>query len=69
VHVAPSVVWHASQRRGVACVAARGEVRGAKARGRKWRQRPEGRVGGDCMREASFPTNIARVGLCGPSNE
>jgi hypothetical protein len=36
-----------------------GEVRGTKARGRKWRQRREGRVGGDCMREASFPTNLA----------
>jgi hypothetical protein len=23
------------------------------------------RVGGDCVREESFPTNIARVGLCG----
>jgi hypothetical protein len=32
------------------------EVRGAKARGRKWRRRREGRVGGDCVREASFPT-------------
>jgi hypothetical protein len=44
-----------------------GEVRGTKARGRKrWRRRHEGRVGGDCMREASFPTNLARVGLCEP---
>jgi hypothetical protein len=25
-----------------------------------------GGVGGDCVREASFPTNLARVGLCGP---
>jgi hypothetical protein len=33
-----------------------GEVRGTKARGRKWRRRSEGRVGGDCVREASFPT-------------
>jgi hypothetical protein len=42
-----------------------GEVRGTKARGRKWRRR-EGRVGGYCVREASFPTNLARVGLCRP---
>jgi hypothetical protein len=43
-----------------------GEERGTKARGRKcWRQ-CEGRVGGDCVSEASFPTNLARVGLCGP---
>jgi hypothetical protein len=33
-----------------------GEVRGTKARGRKWRRQREGRVGGDCVREASFPT-------------
>jgi hypothetical protein len=33
-----------------------GEVRAAKARGRKWRRRSEGSVGGDCVREASFPT-------------
>jgi hypothetical protein len=38
---------------------------GTEARGRK-RRRREGRVGGDCMRDASFPTNLARVGLCGP---
>jgi hypothetical protein len=39
---------------------------GDKARGiKRWRQR-EGRVGGDCVREASFPTNLARVGFCGP---
>jgi hypothetical protein len=43
-----------------------GEVRGAKVRGRKWRRQREGRVGGDCVKEASFPTNLARVGLCGP---
>jgi hypothetical protein len=43
-----------------------GEVRGTKVRGRKRRRRREGRVGGDCVREASFPTNLARVGLCGP---
>jgi hypothetical protein len=42
-----------------------GEVRGTKARGRKWQRRSEGKVGGDCVREASFPTNLARVGLCG----
>jgi hypothetical protein len=36
-----------------------GEVRGTKARVKKWRQRREGRVGGDCVREASFPTNLA----------
>jgi hypothetical protein len=42
---------------------------GTKARGRKWQWRHEGRVGGDCVREASFPTNLARVGLCGPQNE
>jgi hypothetical protein len=29
-------------------------------------RRREGRVGGDCVREASFPTNLVRVGLCGP---
>jgi hypothetical protein len=40
-----------------------GEVRGTKARGRKRWQWHEGRVGGDGMREASFPTNLARVGL------
>jgi hypothetical protein len=34
--------------------------------GGKWRRRREGRVGGDCVREASFPTNLERVGLCGP---
>jgi hypothetical protein len=58
----------------VACISAKGssvrrdvgEVRGTKARGRKRRQWREGRVGGECMREASFPTNLARVGLCGP---
>jgi hypothetical protein len=33
-----------------------GEVRGTKARGRKRRRRHEGRVGGDSVREASFPT-------------
>jgi hypothetical protein len=33
VRVAPSVVWRASQQRGVAWVAAWGEVRGTKARG------------------------------------
>jgi hypothetical protein len=33
-----------------------GVVRGTKARGRKWRWRREVRVGGDCVREASFPT-------------
>jgi hypothetical protein len=33
-----------------------GEVRETKARGRKWRRRREGRVGGDCVKEASFPT-------------
>jgi hypothetical protein len=33
-----------------------GEVRGMKARGRKWRWQREGRVGGDCVREASFLT-------------
>jgi hypothetical protein len=49
-----------SVRRGV------GEVRGTKARGRKRRRLREGRVGGDCVREVSFPTNLARVGLCGP---
>jgi hypothetical protein len=43
-----------------------GEVRGTKARGRKWRWQHEGRVGGDCVRGASFPTNLARVVLCGP---
>jgi hypothetical protein len=43
-----------------------GEVRGTKARGRKWRWRRERGVGGDCVREASFPTNLARVGLSGP---
>jgi hypothetical protein len=32
-----------------------GEVRGTKARGRKWRRWSEGRVGGDYVREASFP--------------
>jgi hypothetical protein len=42
-----------------------GEVRGTKVRRRKWRRRREGRVGGDCVREVSFPTNLARVGLCG----
>jgi hypothetical protein len=60
--------------RGVARVSAKwcslrhcvGELRGTKARGRKRRWQREGRVGGDCMREASFPTNLARVGLCGP---
>jgi hypothetical protein len=36
-----------------------GEVRGAKARGRnRWWHR-EGRMGGDCVREVSFPTNLA----------
>jgi hypothetical protein len=60
------VVWHFSQGRGVVCVAAWGEVRGTKARGRKWRRQCEGRVGGDCVREVSFPTNLAQVGLCGP---
>jgi hypothetical protein len=24
-----------------------------------------GRVGGDCVREASFSSNLAQVGLCG----
>jgi hypothetical protein len=43
-----------------------GEVRGTRARGRKWWRWREGRVGGDYVREASFPTNLARVGLCGP---
>jgi hypothetical protein len=60
--------------RGVARVSAKGcsmgrgvrEVRETKARGRKWWRWREGRVGGDCIREASFPTNLARVGLCGP---
>jgi hypothetical protein len=33
-----------------------GEVRGTKARGRKWWRQREGRVGGDYVREASFPT-------------
>jgi hypothetical protein len=33
-----------------------GEVRRMKARGKKWRRRREGRVGGDYVREASFPT-------------
>jgi hypothetical protein len=42
-----------------------GEVRGTKACGRKRQRRREERVGGDCVREASFPTNLARVGLCG----
>jgi hypothetical protein len=39
-----------------------------KARGRKWWRRREGRVGGDCVREASslLSTNLAQVGLCGP---
>jgi hypothetical protein len=54
----------------VACISAKGcsvrrgvgEVRGRNGGGR----RREGRVGGDCVREASFPTNLARVGLCGP---
>jgi hypothetical protein len=32
-----------------------GEVRGTKARERKWRRWSEGRVGGDYVREASFP--------------
>jgi hypothetical protein len=41
-----------------------GEMRGTKVRGRM-RQR-EGRVGGGCVREVSFPTNLARVGLRGP---
>jgi hypothetical protein len=31
--------------------------------GRKQRRRREGRVGGDCMREASFLTNLP-VGIC-----
>jgi hypothetical protein len=31
-------------------------VRGTKARGRKWRRRRKGRVGGECVREAFFPT-------------
>jgi hypothetical protein len=43
-----------------------GEMRGTKARGRKWWRRHEETVGGDCVREASFTTNLARVGLCGP---
>jgi hypothetical protein len=64
-HVTSSMVWRASQQRGVACIATWGEVRGTKARGRK-RRRREGRVAEDCMREASFPTNLAPVGLCGP---
>jgi hypothetical protein len=58
----------------VACISGKGcsmrhgvgEVMGTKARGRKQRWRHEGRVGGDCMRETSFPNNLARVGLCGP---
>jgi hypothetical protein len=25
-----------------------------------------GGVGGDCVSEPSFPTNLSRVGLCGP---
>jgi hypothetical protein len=33
-----------------------GKVRGMKARGRKWRRQREGSVGGDCVRDASFPT-------------
>jgi hypothetical protein len=32
------------------------DVRETKARGRKWRRRHEGGVGGDCVREASFST-------------
>jgi hypothetical protein len=56
VHIVPSVVWCASQRRGVEWVVAWGEVRGTKARGRKWRRQHEGRVGGDWVREASFST-------------
>jgi hypothetical protein len=61
VRVVLIVVWRASQRRGVEWVAVWGEVRGTKVRGtkvrgRKWRRRREGRVGGDCVREASFPT-------------
>jgi hypothetical protein len=43
-----------------------GGCEGAKARGRKRRRRCEGRVGGDYVRESSFTTNLARVGLCGP---
>jgi hypothetical protein len=58
----------------VACVSAKGcsvrsgvgEVRGTKVRGRKRQRQREGRKGGDYVREASFPTNLARVGLCGP---
>jgi hypothetical protein len=34
--------------------------------GRKWWRRCEGRVGGDYVREVSFPTNLERVSLCGP---
>jgi hypothetical protein len=44
------------------CVGGEGDEGG----GRKRRRRCEGRVGGDCVREAPFPTNLARVGLCGP---
>jgi hypothetical protein len=65
VHVTSSVMWRASQRRGVEWVAAWGEVRGTKARGRKWRRLREGRVGGDCVREASFPTNLAELACVG----
>jgi hypothetical protein len=43
-----------------------GDVRGMMAMGRKWWRRRNGSVGGDNVREASFPTNLARVGLCGP---
>jgi hypothetical protein len=60
--------------RGVARVLAKGcSVRhdveggeGTKAKGRKRRRLREGRVGGDYLREASFPTNLPQVGLCGP---
>jgi hypothetical protein len=42
-----------------------GEVRGTKARGRKWRRRREGETA--CGRRPSLlSTNLARVGLCGP---
>jgi hypothetical protein len=51
----------------VACVSAKGcsvrsgvgEVRGTKVRGRKRQRQREGRKGGDYVREASFPTNLA----------
>jgi hypothetical protein len=66
VHVAQGIVWFVSQRRGVACVAAWEEVRGTKAGVGKWQRRHKGRAGEDCVRKASFPTNLAQVGLCGP---